>query len=36
MDVREIGWGDMNWIHLPQDSDQWRTVVTTVMNIRIP
>jgi hypothetical protein len=36
MDVREIGWGDMDWIHLPQDSDQCRSVVTTAMNLRMP
>jgi hypothetical protein len=23
MDLRGIGWGDMNWIHLDQDRDQW-------------
>jgi hypothetical protein len=22
MDVREIGWGGMDWINLPQDRDQ--------------
>jgi hypothetical protein len=27
MDVREIGWGDMDWIHLLHDRDQWRAVV---------
>jgi hypothetical protein len=35
-DLREIGWGDIDWIHLAQDSDQWRTLVNTVMNLRIP
>jgi hypothetical protein len=24
MDLREIGWGGMNWIYLAQDRDQWR------------
>jgi hypothetical protein len=23
MDLREIGWGSMDWIHLPQERDQW-------------
>jgi hypothetical protein len=23
MDLREIGWGDMDWIDLAQDRDQW-------------
>jgi hypothetical protein len=36
MDVREVGWGGMDWIHLAQDRDQWRTVVNTVMNLRVP
>jgi hypothetical protein len=36
MDLREIGWGDMDWIDLAQDRDQWRALVNTVMNIRVP
>jgi hypothetical protein len=24
MDLREIGWGGMDWIDLAQDRDQWR------------
>jgi hypothetical protein len=32
MDLREIGWGDMDWIDLAQDRDQWRAVVNTLMN----
>jgi hypothetical protein len=27
MDLREIGWEYVNWIHLAQDRDQWRTRV---------
>jgi hypothetical protein len=34
IDLREIGWEDVNWIHLTQDSDQWRTLMKTVMNFR--
>jgi len=26
----------MDWIHLIQDRDQWRDLVNTVMNLRIP
>jgi hypothetical protein len=34
--LREIGCGDMDWIYLAQDGDEWRTLVNTVMNLRIP
>jgi hypothetical protein len=34
MDLREIGWDGMDWIDLAQDRDQWRTHVSTVMNLR--
>jgi hypothetical protein len=27
MDLREIGWGGMDWIHLAQDRDQLRALV---------
>jgi ribosome biogenesis protein Nip4 len=36
MDLREIGFGDVDWIHLAQDRDTWRAVVNTVMNLRVP
>jgi hypothetical protein len=36
MDLREIGFGDMDWIHLAQDSDRWRALVNTAMNLRVP
>jgi hypothetical protein len=36
MDVREIGWGGMDWSGLAQDTDQWRALVNTVMNVRVP
>jgi hypothetical protein len=25
MDVKEIGWEGVDWIHVVQDTDQWRT-----------
>jgi hypothetical protein len=36
MDLREIGWEGVDWIHMAQDNDQWRAVVNTVMNLRVP
>jgi hypothetical protein len=36
MDLREIGWGGMDWIDLTQYRDQWRALVNTVMNLRVP
>jgi hypothetical protein len=36
IDLREIGWVDMDWIDLAQDRDQWRALVNTVMNLRVP
>jgi hypothetical protein len=35
MDLREVGWGGMDWIDLAQDMDQWRALVNTVMNLRV-
>jgi hypothetical protein len=36
MDFGEIGWDGRNWIELAQDRDQWRALVNTVMNLRVP
>jgi hypothetical protein len=36
IDLREIGWECMDWIDLAQDRDQWRALVNTVMNLRVP
>jgi hypothetical protein len=36
MDLREIQWGDVEWIDLAQDRDQWRALVNTVMNLLVP
>jgi hypothetical protein len=36
MDPREIGWGGTDWIDLAQDRHQWRALVNTVMNLRVP
>jgi hypothetical protein len=36
MDLREIGFGDVDWIYWAQDRDRWRALVNTVMNLRVP
>jgi hypothetical protein len=35
MDLREKGFGGMDWTDLAQDRDQWRALVNTVMNLRV-
>jgi hypothetical protein len=35
MDLKKIGLGGVEWIHLAQDRDQWRAVVNAVMNLRV-
>jgi hypothetical protein len=35
MYLREIGWGCVDWIQLAQDRDRWRSLVNTVMNLRV-
>jgi len=35
MDLKEVGWKGVDWIHLAQDKDQWQALVTTVMNLRL-
>jgi hypothetical protein len=34
--ILEIGWGSMDWIDVSQNRDQWRALVNTVMNLRVP
>jgi hypothetical protein len=36
IDLREIGWEGVNWIHLAQDRDQWQALVNMVMNLQVP
>jgi hypothetical protein len=36
MDLREIGWGGMDCNDLAQDRDQFRALVSTVLNLRVP
>jgi hypothetical protein len=36
MNLGEVGWGDVNWIGLAQDSNRWRSVANSVLNLRVP
>jgi hypothetical protein len=35
MDLREIGWGGMDWIELGEGRDHWRALVNRIMNLRV-
>jgi len=36
MDLQKVGCGYMDWIGLTQDRDRWRTLLSAVMNLRVP
>ena len=36
MDLQDVGCGYMDWIGLAQDIDSWPTLVSAVMNLRVP
>jgi hypothetical protein len=36
MDLREIGWDVVDWIDKAQDKNQWRALLTTALNLRVP
>jgi hypothetical protein len=36
MDLKETGWEGDERMHLAQDRDQWRALVNTVINLRVP
>jgi hypothetical protein len=35
LDLGQIGWDGVDWIDLVQDKGQWRSLVKTVMNLRV-
>jgi hypothetical protein len=36
MDLGEIGWDGVDRINVAQDRNQWRALVNTVLNLRVP
>jgi hypothetical protein len=36
MNLGEIGFGDVDWIHFARDRDRWWALVNTVMSLRVP
>jgi hypothetical protein len=36
IDLREIGFGDVDWINWARVRDRWRALMNTVMNLRVP
>jgi hypothetical protein len=36
IDLREVGWGDVDWIGLAQDRNRWRALVNSVLNLQVP
>jgi hypothetical protein len=35
MGLREVGFEGVDWIHLAQDTDQWRALVNVLTNFRV-
>jgi hypothetical protein len=36
VDLREIGWEGVDWVDMAQNRNQWRDLVNTVLNLRVP
>jgi hypothetical protein len=36
MDLRKIGWDGVDWTDMAQDRDQWRALLNTTLNLRVP
>jgi hypothetical protein len=35
MDPKAVGWGDLHWINLTLNRDQWRALVNITMNLLV-
>jgi hypothetical protein len=35
-DLREVGWGNVDWIGLAKDRNRWKALVNSVLNLRDP
>jgi hypothetical protein len=36
MDLREIGWDGVDWMDMAQYIDEWRALMNSVLNFRVP
>jgi hypothetical protein len=36
IDLGEVRWGDVDWIGLAKDRNRWRSLVNSVLNLRVP
>jgi hypothetical protein len=36
MDLKEMGYEDVDWIHVAQDRVQWQTVASIVVGLQVP
>jgi hypothetical protein len=36
MNFGEVQWGDVDWIVLARDTNRWRALVNSILNLRIP
>jgi hypothetical protein len=36
MDLKEIEWENVDWMHLDRDRNRWRAFVNAIMNLRVP
>jgi hypothetical protein len=36
MNLRQMGWGGMDWIDLARDRDRWQAFVNVIMNPQVP